>query len=282
MPSWAASTQKKVVDYKDLESLREKFFSLAFQVGAEVLDLPPELDETYHTDLEPAGAKIYQAIEQDFIAWLETESQSGAVITIKNALVKLVRLQQLTGGTIPDDAGGAHEIDRAKEKLLEDLLEDIGPTEPVVVFAHFRADLNIVWRVADKLGRLAGELSGSQTDLGAWQRGEERDPMILAVQIQAGGVGIDLTRARYAIYYSLGFSLADYLQSRARIRRPGQTRPVTYYHLIVRNTVDEYIMRALAARQDLVQSVLTHYQTVSGTKPPSKHFPERERYVTRQ
>jgi SNF2 family DNA or RNA helicase len=249
---------KVPVGWRDLETLREKFFSVAFQVGAEVLDLPPELDETYRTDLEPEGAKAYRAIEEDFITWLGEE---GAVLTITNVMTKLLRLQQLTGGMLPDDAGGEHQVDRSKELLLEDMLEDMAPTEPVVVFCRFRADLNAVWRVANRLGRLAGELSGSQSDQAAWQRGGSQDPVILAVQIQAGNVGIDLTRARYAIYYSLGFSLADYLQSRARIRRPGQTRPVTYYHLIIRNTVDEYVMRALAKRQDLIESVLHEYRT---------------------
>jgi superfamily II DNA or RNA helicase len=248
---------KNTVGWRDLTTLREKFFSLAFQVGAEVLDLPGELDETYHTNLEAQGAKHYRAIEEDFITWLGEQSDT---LTIKNALGKLLRLQQLTGGMLPDDSGGEHQVDSSKEKLLEDLLEDIDKDEPVVVFCRFRADLNAVWRTAMKLGRLTGELSGSQSDLNQWQRGDQRDPRILAVQIQAGGVGIDLTRARYAIYYSLGFSLADYLQSRARIRRPGQTRPVIYYHLIVRNTVDELVMRALERRQELVESVLQHYK----------------------
>jgi hypothetical protein len=45
---------------------------------------------------------------------------------------------------------------------------------------------------------------------------------VLGAQLKSGGVGIDLTRARYGIYYSLDFALADYLQSRKRLHRPGQ------------------------------------------------------------
>jgi SNF2 family DNA or RNA helicase len=79
---------------------------------------------------------------------------------------------------------------------------------------------------------------------------------VLAVQIESGGVGVDLTRARYAIYYSLGFSLGSYEQSLARIHRPGQTRPVEYIHLLAKNTVDEKVMAALAAKADVVTAVL--------------------------
>jgi hypothetical protein len=79
---------------------------------------------------------------------------------------------------------------------------------------------------------------------------------VLAVQIDSGGIGVDLTRARYSMYYSLGFSLGSYEQSLARIHRPGQTRPVEYIHLLAEDTVDEKVMTALARRADVVNAVL--------------------------
>jgi SNF2 family DNA or RNA helicase len=69
-------------------------------------------------------------------------------------------------------------------------------------------------------------------------------------------VGIDLTRAATAIYYSTGYDLGAYIQSRARVHRPGQTRPVTYVHLIAEGTIDESILAALRAREDVVTSIL--------------------------
>jgi SNF2 family DNA or RNA helicase len=90
-------------------------------------------------------------------------------------------------------------------------------------------------------------------ELKRWQAGEAP---VLAVQIDSGGVGVDLTRARYAAYYSVGFSLGSYEQSLARIHRPGQTRPVEYIHLIVEGTVDRKVMAALAQRADVVNAVL--------------------------
>lgn len=115
-------------------------------------------------------------------------------------------------------------------------------------------DLDVVHAVCQRLGRTSGELSGERDQWEAFQFGEAFD--VLAVQIQAGGVGVNLTRAAYAIYYSVGFSLGDYLQSLARIHRPGQTRPVTYYHLVASGTIDERVYAALQARQDLVEAVL--------------------------
>ena len=69
-------------------------------------------------------------------------------------------------------------------------------------------------------------------------------------------MGLDLTLARYAIYYSLGFSLGDYSQSMARLHRPGQTHPVEYIHILASGTVDEIVMEALAKREAVVDHIL--------------------------
>jgi SNF2 family DNA or RNA helicase len=82
------------------------------------------------------------------------------------------------------------------------------------------------------------------------------DVDVLGVQIQSGGVGVDLTRTRYCIYYGVGYSLGDYQQSLARVHRPGQTRPVVYNHLVATGTVDEGVYAALDSKRDAVEAVI--------------------------
>jgi len=238
----------QIVGYRNLEELNRKFYSVAFRVTKDVLDLPPEMHVTYTCELGPEAWGAYQSLKRDLIARLE----SGEV-TAANAMVRLLRFQQITGGYIRTDEGEYVQIDSAKMNLLRDVLEDIDPAEPVVIFCRFHKDLDAINRVADETGRRALELSGRVDDLKRWQAGEAP---VLAVQIESGGVGVDLTRARYAIYYSLGFSLGSYEQSLARIHRPGQTRPAEYIHLLAKNTVDEKVMAALAAKADVVTTVL--------------------------
>jgi len=79
---------------------------------------------------------------------------------------------------------------------------------------------------------------------------------VLAVQIQAGGIGVNLTRARYSVFYSLGYSLGDYEQALARVHRPGQTRKCTHVHLISKGTVDEHVYKALQDKADVVEYIL--------------------------
>jgi SNF2 family DNA or RNA helicase len=79
------------------------------------------------------------------------------------------------------------------------------------------------------------------------------------VQIQAGSLGVSMVRAKHAVCYSLGYSLGEYEQALARIRRPGQEHPVTYYHLVAEDTVDEKVYTALRDKKDVIETILGSY-----------------------
>ncbi len=285
--------RRQVVGYKDLPLLKKKMDVLAFHVDRNVLSLPPALHEERSTQLAPAARRVYDRFEADFYVAL-----SSGEMSTNNTLTRLLRLQQMTSGyatvdgdspspsflpslpslpsaSDPDDfqrpllsisptGARLEHIDTAKEDLLLDILTDIPPDEPVVIFCQFTPDLDAVHRVAATLRRASMELSGRRDEWEAWQDGLRPDstldpsvPPIIAVQMQAGGSGVDLTRARYCIYYSVGYSLGNYLQSEARVHRPGQTRPVFYIHLVVKNSVDEKVRRSLADHRSLVDEIMS-------------------------
>jgi len=261
-PSFAAFRQKyavmggfqrkQVTGFQHLDELEALMRTITFRLSKDVLDLPPETHVTYECELSPEALRVYRDLEEDFIA----EVRDGRV-TAANAMVKLLRLQQVAGGWVKTDDGQYRRVDSAKQNLLADTFEDIGAGEPVVVFCRFHADLNAVHEAAKTAGFQSLELSGRRDELKRWQSG---DAQVLAVQISAGGVGVDLTRARYSIYYSLSFSLGEYDQALSRVHRPGQTRPVEHIHLVARNTVDRKITRALEKRAEVVEAVLAEIQ----------------------
>lgn len=240
--------QHQVVGYQNESELNAKFRSIAYESDANAVELPETIDVRRGFSLPSAAARLYRELEREFTAAVD-----DGTVTASNALVRLLRLQQITSGAVRDDDGLTREVHIEKAAALADVLEDLAPREPVVVFARFRQDLDAIRCVAEADRRTVSELSGRQNDLKAWQDGATD---VLAVQIQAGGVGVDLTRARYCVYYSLGFSLSDYLQSRARTHRPGQTRNVVYLHLVALGTIDERVYKALERRQDVIDAIL--------------------------
>lgn len=246
----------QVVGYENQDDLQKKFYSIAYRVKSEdVQSLPEAVDVVRPVVLSNYAKRLYKTLKDEFVVGV-----ADGTVTASNALTRLLRLQQIGSGWARQDRnietgeeGQLLQIDTAKQDALADLMEDLNHEEPIVIFCRFHHDLDAVHTVAAALGRSSLELSGRRNELAAWQSAAAP---VLAVQVQSGGVGINLVRARYCVFYSLGFSLGEYLQARKRTHRPGQKHTVTYYHLIAKGTVDEQVYQALEARQDVVESVL--------------------------
>jgi SNF2 family DNA or RNA helicase len=238
--------------FRNLDILKERFGRIAYQVGADVLDLPPVSHHTRTCTLPPMAAKIYADMERDFFAEIE-----AGVVTAANVLVKSLRLRQVVSGFIqPDGSDELVDVHDGKTDLLRDLLTDLG--EPCVVSAEFRYDLRTIRRTAEKLGLVYGEVSGRQNDL--TEHATIPDGIdVLGVQYQSGGVGVDLSRVRYCILYSPTYSLGNHDQFLARVHRPGQEQHVHYYYLVAEKTIDELVYKALRKKREIVDIILSGY-----------------------
>lgn len=240
--------QHQVVAYRNHDQLHNKMFLIAHRMmSKDVFDLPNFQSVMRTCELSGEERRIYKQMDELFCVEMKDE-----VVTAANALVKLLRLQEITSGYLD-----GQPIGDSKKKLLADVLEDFETKEPVVIFARFTKDLHAIKEVVESQGRKYGELSGHANDLSQWQIGNSD---VLGVQIKSGREGVDFTRARYSIYYSLGFSLGDYEQSIKRLDRPGQLREGMYIHLLAENSVDFKVMDALEKRQEVIASVLQQYK----------------------
>jgi len=241
----------QILDYKNQDDFKRKLDSFCFRVTKEeALDLPEEVHVTLPFHMEGEIKDIYKQLERDFYIQLE-----NGEVTASNALVKLLRLQQITSGFVKDDNGNEIIIGDGKVRLLLSLLSDIPSTTPVVVFCRFKKDLSIVRDVAGKTGRKHGEVSGSFNDLNP-DATMPANINLLGVQMQSGGVGIDLSRAHIAVFYSVTLSRGEYEQCLSRLHRPPQINKVTFYHLVARQSVDEKIYRAFERGRDVIEAIL--------------------------
>lgn len=249
-----------VVGYKNQKTLNDKFKKLAYTCKmsdiADKIKLPPALPPTKRlVQLPSADMKTSKELTKDFIA----ECSTGGNIVVKNVLGKILRLQQIAAGfcfvqDTPFDEAEVHELNTAKEDALADMLTDISPTSPVVVFCVFKHDLVAVARAAAKAKREAFELSGAANQLKEWKASNGG---VFAVQIQAGAEGIDMTNANHAVYFSVPHSLALYNQSKARLYRPNQIRPVSFCHLLAEGTIDEAMYKSLLKKEDVIDAIKT-------------------------
>lgn len=241
--------------YVNLDELNDKIMSRAFSVEAE-LDLPPTRDIIVEFDIPSKTERIYNELKEEGAL----EFTEGT-IEVSNIMLMALRLQQITSGFIrlEDEYGNKKTkvLDDARSKALEDLLLDFPEGEPIVIFAKFKQDIKNIRKVCKQLGLRCSEISGRCDEYEEWDEGKTS---VLIVQIESGAEGLDFTRARYAVYYSLTHKLWIYLQSRDRLHRPGQEHSVTYYFLQGKlrkeKSVDEEMMKALERNEDFIQKVM--------------------------
>ena len=253
---------RMIVGYRHLDELVEKVHSIAFRIKIEdAVDLPPFIDETRAITLEPKAQSLYRMLEQDCYAEL-----ANGEVTARNVLTQLLRLAQCTGGFIRDDIKGeAQQVSGAKLDALEDIIDTcLDEEKKVVVFARFVPEIEAIAAMLKKKKIGYAQIYGATTDRADQVKKFQEDPEIKVFigQLQTTGMGLTLTAANVAVFYSLDFSYANYEQSRARIHRIGQKQKCLYIHLVGKGTVDEKILTALKHKGDIAKIMVDDWRSL--------------------
>lgn len=227
------------------------------------LDLPPLLKKKIYVDLCPTQMKAYREMENLFITTVDNK-----VATASIALTMGLRLMQITSGflTVEQEKDGVitKQVTKFKQnpkaEALADILEDIAPHHKVIVWACFKEDYASIREVCEKAGFRYVELHGETKDRKSVIDDFQSDEgvRVLIGNQGAGGIGVNLTSASYAIYYSRSFSLEHDIQSEARNYRGGSElhSKITRVDIVARSTIDEKVLEALAAKQSISDQVL--------------------------
>lgn len=212
-------------------------------------DLPPTQNTVVPIDLSLSSRRVYADLKRHSIAQL---AEAKGTVVARIALTAILRLQQLTSGHCTTEEG--HVVDIGDEKLsaCEELVDDLlAGGEKVVVFCRFRRDYQRVTARLNQHGvdALTGETPPkARRRLLPGGRWEAKNPIIVC-QIDVGSLGIDLSAASAAVFYSTGFKLDSFEQAKDRLQGLAQTKQVGYYYLVAKQTVDEKVYAALAAKQ---------------------------------
>jgi SNF2 family DNA or RNA helicase len=242
---------KQIVAYQNVDELTKNIEGHSFRVlKKDCLDLPDKIYQRYPVELSEKQRKLYDQMRKTYIAELEGE-QIDAPATI----TRLLRLQQIVCGWFPTET----EVKPIEDKnprlnALLEILSDID--SKVIIWARFKADLKAIEHA---LGGLAVAYHGEVSNDARADAVErfQNDPKIryFVGQPQSGGIGLTLTAADYAVYYSNSFDLETRLQSEDRCHRIGTKNNVTYIDLEAPKTVDTKIIKALRSKKNLADVI---------------------------
>lgn len=221
---------KVATGYKNVDELKERLrrYGAVFLMTDEVLELPEQRD----VDVMCSSNALYKRFMRDSYVEIGDKELMG-----DSPLKRLLYARMLASSYNEDK----------KRKLIE-LLEST--SKKMIIFYQFDIDLQII---RESVYRARGiKRDGDGGDIFTVVNGSEKrtDGDIVAVQYQAGAMGLNMQDRDICIYFTLPLSSDLYSQSRKRIHRIGQRRKCLYYHLIARGTVEEDIKRTLDSRID--------------------------------
>lgn len=252
----------QILRYKNMDELTSKAHSVAYRITKEeALDLPEQIFLNRYCELEPTARKIYDTVVKESYA----ELMDGE-ITATNVLTKLMRLSQIAGGHVKDDEGRMQVISKSKLNELKDIMEDviIDNKKKLVTFARFIPEIESIKSLAREMeirySYITGEIKTEERSEMCSKFQNDNNIKLFIAQIQTAGLGITLTAADTAVFYSLDFNYANYSQAIARTHRIGQKNTCTYINLIATETVDEKILKALESKQDIAKNIVDNWR----------------------
>jgi SNF2 family DNA or RNA helicase len=251
----------QIIGYRNEAEAAQKIRETAFQISkVEALDLPERTDTLLPVRLDSKSMAKYREFQKHAIAEMEGKDESGqpkrGIVLARIVLSTILRLQQITSGFVTTDKGETLVLSNEKVTACKDLVEDaVDQGHQVVVFCRFLKDIERLALILPQSDRIHGEVTQKERArrIEDFQAGKIR---VLICQISVTSLGIDLTAADIGVFFSTGFSLTDFLQSRDRIHRHGQTKKVSYYYLVAENTVDLKVYKALQNKVQIASRVV--------------------------
>lgn len=235
-----------VIGYKNQAKLRRIIakHSIRF-LKKDCLDLPPKVFVDWPCPLTKEQKKAYEQFTKE----MRAELPSGGVVTLKTAMSRLMRHQQVVSGFL----GNADEyefIPSGKLNGLMDLLDTL----------HIHENKVIIWVwYTPTLHRLRAELDEYNPALFFGDRKYDKDAEVQRFNLDPDcrvlignarvGIGCTANVAPYAIYFDLPyFDTEAWQQSQDRNHRIGQTAEKVTYYKLMSPGVDRTIWRNLSGK----------------------------------
>lgn len=222
-------------------------------------DLPEKTEITMSVDLSPQERTFYEALRVKALE--EIQRMDGTVNSGEKQIRVLAEIMKLRMACCHTTLANKDiNIESSKlarfEELVDHLIEN---GHKALVFSQFIGHLSLMREMLDRKSISYEYLDGStpqrerEERIGRFQKGGAD---LFLISLKAGGVGLNLTAADYVIHMDPWWNPAVEDQASDRAHRIGQTKPVTIYRLVTKDTIEDKIVDLHRNKRDLADSLL--------------------------
>ena len=210
----------------------------------------PELTiEDLRSDFETEDEQeIYNELVENGKLLLKAYTAYGGGEGRMRILEQLLRLRQAVTNAAMLPGGVVDTVFDGQSTKLSMLRRDIlsGPMKKTIIFVHWIKEIESVREMLKDLGHDSVVISGKvkmEDRAEAIERfSNDSKVNFFIIQIEAGGVGLNLQVASRVYINSLAWNATSELQAIARSHRIGQKKSVTVKRLIINNSIDDHII----------------------------------------
>ena len=249
---------QKYSDTSTIEELKKKIYPfLLRRVKKEVLeDLPDKIEKLVYVDMNDEHRRFYEERRKHYYSLLEKNTSSQGnfdkffVLQAINELRHIVSSPELETKKI---------ISSKKEVLIENVIEAIENNHKVLVFVNY---LSSIESICDSLKenkikylKMTGQTKDRQNLVDKFQNDSRYKVFVMT--LKTGGVGLNLVSADTIFIYDPWWNTTVENQAIDRAYRLGQDKTVFAYKMIMRNTIEEKILKLQEIKNKLLDDLIS-------------------------
>ena len=249
---------QKYSDTSTIQELKKKIYPfLLRRVKKEVLeDLPDKIEKLVYVDMNDEHRRFYEERRRYYYSLLQKNTSSQGnfdkffVLQAINELRHIVSSPELETKKI---------ISSKKEVLIENVIEAIENNHKVLVFVNY---LSSIESICDSLKenkikylKMTGQTKDRQNLVDKFQNDSRYKVFVMT--LKTGGVGLNLVSADTIFIYDPWWNTTVENQAIDRAYRLGQDKTVFAYKMIMRNTIEEKILKLQEIKNKLLDDLIS-------------------------
>ena len=221
-------------------------------------DLPDKLEEIRYAKPEKKQLDLYNGQLVHMQKLLKNQNEEEFNKNKLKVLTELTRIRQICCDPslcFEDYNGGSAK----REACMELIASAAESGHKMLVFSQFTSMLELLENDLKAAGFTWYKITGStpkEERIHLVKAFNEDSVPVFLISLKAGGTGLNLTGADIVIHYDPWWNLAVQNQATDRAHRLGQTKTVTVYKLIMKDSIEEKILKMQEAKKDLADEIL--------------------------
>ena len=252
-------------DESAIDELRKKIYPFILRrIKKDVLkDLPDKIEKTLYVEMNPEQKSFYEERRMYYYNMVHENIKSKGIG--KSHIYILQALNELRQLTSCPESKNPHVISSKKEVVVENIMDAVQNNHKVLVFANYIHSIDAICKELKKNKIKYLSMTGATKDrhilVDKFQN--DKEYKVFVMTLKTGGVGLNLTAADTIFIYDPWWNKTVENQAVDRAYRLGQDRTVFSYKIILKDSIEEKILKLQETKNKLVENLISEEGTAA-------------------